>query len=581
MTKQTQTDTLTPEKLEEIAFETTEQRQKKEQEEKNNRTKDAAVSFAKSSALSGMKAGAGTGNMAFGFFESAAAASNTYVELVKNLTEKEKIELDEALGGLDIESVLNSIGSEQDPNARAGILSGFKNRVFGIRDHTVDLKLEDTLKRLKLVQNIQNKLTDVTMGQYWTSEGRLDMAQMIGRAGDIADQSKRKTSSSTLDYMKERGAEQVDMPQIPDDAQAFLAETITAMMGDIVKNAMAMGSGGSTLVAAATTTSASQVASDRVSRMMELDVSQHRDKVEKIRMLNEELRIKHESDVVNLMMDYENRLGQDERLYIDTKMRALGNEMATAYEVMGMQMQGEQFLTTLDLALDEIENKEKITNVELKRQRDITNANFANDALNRAMRLMEAEMNFQARMAKRVKPAYDPKKGIIALETSNVTAAGSAYKWSDAVAQTLDDTPENRNAFVKGDQFAKELYVKVNQMVKDGRLKPEQAGNVIQNALVISANETNILNNTTDAAIMAMAEERITSPAGASNLMSKGLSGFISKAPEGRKFSAYNVAFVDGIIKFADNIYSVKEEAYKRQKKRYGSRPITAFDGAD
>ena len=49
----------------------------------------------------------------------------------------------------------------------------------------------------------------------------------------------------------------------------------------------------------------SQQVMANVATMMSMDVERHREKVEKIRLLNEELRIKYEGDVINAMIEFD------------------------------------------------------------------------------------------------------------------------------------------------------------------------------------------------------------------------------------------------------------------------------------
>jgi hypothetical protein len=220
-------DVLSQEKLEEIAVETTTERQKKEddqakkdkekkrieaQEEKARRSEKfgsgARLGIAGQSGLIGLGSALGKGTTgqdgkskgapeteeAYGgsggvvFVQKVA---KSYDRVYSRLTPEQQGDLDTAMGQID--AALSNIANAPDDKVEE-YLAGFKNPLNTVGDTTQYFHIDGKIKQIQQVNALVDELTNNHMKLYWTSNGQLDMAAMVGRAEQYAQGAKRTTS---------------------------------------------------------------------------------------------------------------------------------------------------------------------------------------------------------------------------------------------------------------------------------------------------------------------------------------------------------------------------------------------------
>lgn len=441
----------------------------------------------------------------------------------------------------------------------------------------LELELERSNKRLEDQEKFLDKTISVMKKQYWLGTGRLDYAQMEGNAKKMIGE-KGDTRRSGLDKLVEDGAPQVELPPIPDDAQAYLAEMVTGMLGSIVQNSIAIGKGGSTLVAKATTEDPGQKVTDRVAAMMTADVAQHRDKVEKIRMLNEELRIKHQGDVLAAMVDFDNRAAADERAYNQMRFQAMGVEMANAYKILDMEVEAKNTLADISKFMDTQLN----AYLQHEDKQDLYVKSFNANAANAARLEKAKQVRDQLALRDKVeymrqKNLYVPYKDVLnnlpIMTGKGVSAATGSLDWIISMKPYVENNPVNVQNFA----FGKNKGVEVNARIDRLPIPPEQKI-IAKNNVLVAAQNLFTADNLTDDALTKLGSREIRmSPAGKEIESGGELMTLFTRRSD--KEISYVLGLMDGSLRQMSAVAEIDRANYKMKmgaKQEPGNIGITS-----
>ena len=423
---------------------------------------------------------------------------------LKDRTKKEVVGfVDNRLSGMDNADDVKSFGS------------GWVN---GIGHEFSTLQMEIMSKKFKAQRQLKSDVMAGLVNDYWTGTGNLDMAKISGRASEMVGD-KPTTRRSGLDKLQEDGAPEMDMPEIPDDAAAYIAETATAMVGDIIQNIVAMSQGGTSLIAKSQVAGPGQRTADKVAAMMTMDVAQHREKVDKIRLLNQQLEIQHGRDVMAAMVDFDNRSAADERAYNTNMFQAKGMEVANAFKAMDMQQEYEKYRDGITMFVDAQVNARNqnidTQTVALKRfnkNLEMQNVQEVGRNTRAAMKLgaLEKKMAQEGRLI----PYKKITKYSAAIQVSGIDNLDSTLGYLydlDKFNAKKGNTPLNARNRAAGNTRGSQVYSRINDM--EGLTKKQKG--IAMNNIVVAATLFGTLNDLTDATIKDLTTEKMTlSPKG-------------------------------------------------------------------
>ena len=367
--------------------------------------------------------------------------------------------------------------------------------------------IAETSAAIQEQKDLMNNVIQVSYANYWTGKGRPDLAAMALRAESMVG-GKQNPNRAGMDKLINDGAPQVEMPEIPDDENAYLAEVITGMVGDIVSNSIAWASGGSTAVAAASVPSAGQQVSANVSAMMATDVKEHREKVEKIRLLNEELRIKHQGDVIAAMVDFDSRVDASERTYNQMLFQAKGAELARAYELLGMKQDATKVLADMARAVDTMQN----AYYQYEDGKNMAVKVFNADAKNRVA-LERARHAYDSMMVEAKIREYKQKNMYVPYENINKMKDVIFAQGVGMVAPALETIVTQRNTdgslrneynYNSGFNHGLSGFNAINRLPLDAK----QKGTIINNILVMGMNNYS-LNDLSESTLTELSKEPI------------------------------------------------------------------------
>ena len=500
-------NTLTPEKLQELATQAENERKakvdakakEKERKVAEGQQKDARIRTAKAGVYeqSGMTTGSG-------------AVAESSKEMAKSAEKVAASKIDEEIAKYDqgLTAYKDDVRKQAvtDPDGASKRLSAGMSFV---QREDVILNYERTLASLNAKKDLRDGLINDLMSEYGLGKGKFDLEYLKTRAGKITGD-KQTPSRTGMDKLINDGAQQVEMPEIPDDMNAYLAETVVGMLGDITMNSIAWASGGSTAVAAASVPSAGQQVAANVSAMMATDVKEHREKVEKIRLLNEELRIKHEGDVIAAMIDFDGKVDASEREYNRMKFEATGMEIANAFKVLGMQAQADEFIANMGRFIDGIDNEEEKINKSSKFEKSKIDTEWAN-----RIKIAEIQAANDLKMARakadeaRAKGRYVPYKDILGampiMIANGMQTAPRAFESMITWQENIESTYNNIMNYNYGASKGNDIYAKINGMQIEQKVKAQMTENIL-----IAHTLGYKLNNETDATLTDIGSRRIT-----------------------------------------------------------------------
>lgn len=490
--------------VEDAAFKAKEERdaKKKQKAEEEARKKSDSQRGFGSAALKG---GAGTGSVAQGQADLAEHTAKTFKDAKQEQADKIAEEINRSKEQLTpyYDDIMNQAKTDPD-----GALKRLNAGMGFLKATDVKLAYDNAQASLDAKQKLKDTLIKDLMSEYGLGQGKFDMEYLRARGKSMAGE-KQSPNRAGLDKMIDDGAQQVEMPEIPDDMNAYLAETVVGMIGDITMNSIAWASGGTTAVAAASVPSAGQQVAANVSAMMATDVKQHREKVEKIRLLNEELRIKHQGDVVAAMIDFDRSVDASEREYNRMVFEATGMEVANAFKVMGMQERADEFIANMGNFIDGVKNEGEKINKSRQFEAQKFNTEWAN-------RLKLAEIqniaDIQSARARadeaRAKGRYVPYKDIMSalpiMSKNLIYSAPRAFMTMMALQENAGESFNNTMNYSAGTSKGNDIYAKVNGLNIDNATKALITDNIL-NAQTMGYK----LNNVTDSTLMEIAKTRI------------------------------------------------------------------------
>ena len=500
-------NTLTPEKLEELAIQAENERKAKADAKVKEKEIKIAEGQAKDARIRAAKAGVYEQS---GMTTASGAVAQASKEMAESAKKVATSKIDEEISRYDqgLTAYMDDVRkqAETDPDGAIKRLSagmGFLER------EDVTLHYERTLAALNARQALRDGLINDLMSEYGLGNGKFDLEYLKTRAGKMVGD-KQNPNRAGMDKLINDGAQQVEMPQIPDDMNAYLAETVVGMLGDITMNSIAWASGGSTAVAAASVPSAGQQVAANVSAMMATDVKEHREKVEKIRLLNEELRIKHEGDVIAAMIDFDGKVDASEREYNRMKFQATGMEIANAFKVLGMQARADEFIANMGRFIDGVKNEEEKINKSSKFEKSKFDKEWAN-----RIKLAEINSANDLRMAKekaneaRANGRYVPYKDILGsmsiMIANGMPTAPRAFESMITWQENIEPTYNNIMNYNAGSSKGNDIYAKINGMPIDAKTKAQMTENIL-----IAQTLGYKLNNVTDATLTDIGSRRIT-----------------------------------------------------------------------
>lgn len=470
-----------------------------------------------------------------------------------------------------VDQIFDKYGLEEGGKYLNDVVYGTINR------EGTKLELKESKLRLQEQKDYINESIDVMHQIYWLGNGKLNYAQMAGNAKKMIGE-KGDTRRAGLDKLVEDGAPQVELPPIPDDAQAYLAEMVTGMLGSIVQNSIAIGKGGSTLVAKATTEDPGQKVTDRVAAMMTTDVAQHRDKVEKIRLLNEELRIKHQGDVLAAMVDFDNRAAADERAYNQMRFQAMGVEMANAYKILDMEVEAKNTLANISKFIEAQTNAHE----QYEDKQDLYvksfNANAANAARLEKARQVGDQLALRDKVEyMRQKNLYVPYKDVLnnlpIMTGKGVSAATGSLDWIISMKPYVENNPGNVQNFA----FGKNKGVEVNARIDRLPIPPEQKI-IAKNNVLVAAQNLFTADNLTDDALTKLGSREIRmSPAGKEIESGGELMTLFTRRSD--KEISYVLGLMDGSLRQMSAVAEIDRANYKMKmgaKQEPGNIGITS-----
>jgi len=464
---------------------------------------------------------------------------------------------------------------EDATKARTGILRG-------ISQNFADIKIDGAMASQVRAQKFLNVTIKGLKQHYWLSTGNLNMAEMESNAKKMVGD-KPDTRRSGLDQLQADGAPEMDMPEIPDDAAAYLAETATAMLGDIIQNSIAMSQGGTSLIAKSQVEGPGQRTADKVATMMSMDVAKYREKVDKIRLMNQQLQVQHKRDVFSAMVDFDNRAAADERAYNTSLFQAKGMEVSNAYTVLGMENRAREVLNNIGTFIDAQHNAHNQNKDRQELAIKTHNSNVHNSKVNQDARFAHDEMMLQGRrdlLAQKGKLAsfkrlFDNSSLMVA---AGVTNASAGINFVTSMNDIIPKTQNNLNNYSAGQKKGMDIYGAINV---SAFTKEEQA--TIANNIIFANTTGRTLNDLTEATLRKLSTEKITqSPAG--NEFNTGASllslfdkrSFTNEANE----SAYLTGSAHGLLDGLSSALESQKYQYKSLKKtdssEIGSPAITS-----
>lgn len=176
--------------------------------------------------------------------------------------------------------------------------------------------------------NAITKLGEVSaqanLSMYQLSGGET-LDQLMEKAGGMVQKSGVRTGA--YDEAVSRGAPQMAQPKLPERDKQILAQMTTAVVADVIKNAMAGMVGGNAPYMAAMSPTAVESSTKDLSGLLQSDMDKYEARKERIDAINFEMMIKHQDNLSAMKANIDARLDAADKLYNDMKF-AQAKEMA-------------------------------------------------------------------------------------------------------------------------------------------------------------------------------------------------------------------------------------------------------------
>jgi|LSQX01.1.fsa_nt_gb hypothetical protein len=500
---------------------------------------------------------------------SKASARKDKADISKAKTEQSKFKEDIDRGFESIEGFFDKIEQmyENDPDGAVALMNA---GLASLKATNVQLTFENQRKALEAKMEYEETLIKSLMNSYGLAEGKFDLAYLRNRAKDIVGD-KPSLRREGLDKLLEQGAPEIAMPEMPDDMNAYLAEVVMGTIGDITQNAIAWASGGTTAVATASVPSAGQQVMANVATMMSMDVEQHREKVEKIRLLNEELRIKYEGDVINAMIEFDARADASEQAYNQMRFQATAMEISNAFRVLDMKDRADEFISNIGRFIDNVKNQEAMIN----EGREFEARKFSVDWRNR-FSLAEMQYAYNTMLARdRINEAklknkyvpYDDISGALPfMYAKGVSTAPTALETAIYLKELNGENNENAVNYAWGSERGKNIYAAIDEL----DVKDDVKARILNNVLKAATLNYKLLNHT-EAALLAIGEEPIET-VGAGKGFSSGADAMSKYFRQvGRESASYQSGTMVEMLRGMSSKVHAQREAIKS---KYGEKQV-------
>lgn len=500
---------------------------------------------------------------------SKASARKDKADISKAKTEQSKFKEDIDRGFESIEGFFDKIEQmyENDPDGAVALMNA---GLASLKATNVQLTFENQRKALEAKMEYEETLIKSLMNSYGLAEGKFDLAYLRNRAKDIVGD-KPSLRREGLDKLLEQGAPEIAMPEMPDDMNAYLAEVVMGTIGDITQNAIAWASGGTTAVATASVPSAGQQVMANVATMMSMDVEQHREKVEKIRLLNEELRIKYEGDVINAMIEFDARADASEQAYNQMRFQATAMEISNAFRVLDMKDRADEFISNIGRFIDNVKNQEAMIN----EGREFEARKFNVDWRNR-FSLAEMQYAYNTMLARdRINEAklknkyvpYDDISGALPfMYAKGVSTAPTALETAIYLKELNGENNENAVNYAWGSERGKNIYAAIDEL----DVKDDVKARILNNVLKAATLNYKLLNHT-EAALLAIGEEPIET-VGAGKGFSSGADAMSKYFRQvGRESASYQSGTMVEMLRGMSSKVHAQREAIKS---KYGEKQV-------
>ena len=500
---------------------------------------------------------------------SKASARKDKADISKAKTEQSKFKEDIDRGFESIEGFFDKIEQmyENDPDGAVALMNA---GLASLKATNVQLTFENQRKALEAKMEYEETLIKSLMNSNGLAEGKFDLAYLRNRAKDIVGD-KPSLRREGLDKLLEQGAPEIAMPEMPDDMNAYLAEVVMGTIGDITQNAIAWASGGTTAVATASVPSAGQQVMANVATMMSMDVEQHREKVEKIRLLNEELRIKYEGDVINAMIEFDARADASEQAYNQMRFQATAMEISNAFRVLDMKDRADEFISNIGRFIDNVKNQEAMIN----EGREFEARKFSVDWRNR-FSLAEMQYAYNTMLARdRINEAklknkyvpYDDISGALPfMYAKGVSTAPTALETAIYLKELNGENNENAVNYAWGSERGKNIYAAIDEL----DVKDDVKARILNNVLKAATLNYKLLNHT-EAALLAIGEEPIET-VGAGKGFSSGADAMSKYFRQvGRESASYQSGTMVEMLRGMSSKVHAQREAIKS---KYGEKQV-------
>jgi hypothetical protein len=466
------------------------------------------------------KIGAGTTKRA-----QSKAARTKFEGIGSDGLSGKKPTFEEEIDGMTAE-VMARIADWEEPD-REDFMKAFKGLMRGARYRSAEFELEGHKRFIASQMSLRDTQISNLKSAYFMANGDLDMAAIESRVGRMVD--KPETSKQALEALMAKGAGQMDAPEMDRSDIGAIVEMAVASIGDIITNASAIAEGGQSLIARATTDPSSTQAFANAATMLATDVAVFREKKEDVKKLNFALRQKHEDDIIGLMSEFEQRATADERAYQQMKLQTTMHEVANAYRVLGIDMDIQNMIGQVDMGMDILRNSRNAEEARGRMAVDQFNAQEWNRMAAVATQLNEArdhaiKIEKEKRLAGFM-PAVESINLLSAMGLDTAAVRGGL----NAVANMPIN--ESNTAIIGGaENMSGRIWNITQDLIRQERLIPQQANNVINNISALGADNIG-LSNITEDSVMAIADRKIATNADAQAFFTKRPELFVRRSP--------------------------------------------------
>ena len=277
------------------------------------------------------------------------------------------------------DGVISSLSASPDPKL--------------IRAAIAQYGIDGLNKAIRGMQELQDLTKQNVLNRYMDANGEFDWGAAQAAGQGVVK--KAPVSSTALDQAKKRGAPQMAIPNIPDRDKQILAKVITGAIGNLGK-AFVQGFGNADTAA---TGSIEVEPGLRVlgetGRMLLADAEKYREKVQQVEELNFQLKTKYEDKLDMMQADLDNRLDAAQAAYDQNVFNFALNTYNDAQKWMQTGMQLKMQEGQLQVAIDEVKNREMEQNVQRKQSTAAFNAEMKYRAQAAKLQAMKDVMNMK------------------------------------------------------------------------------------------------------------------------------------------------------------------------------------------